>query len=76
MVVVAQLVRAPDCGSGGRGFKSPLSPFFLGISFLGYPFLLGCIPDMVHAFFGHAFLWRPKACKADTTSAGLRKPPI
>ena len=28
MVKVAQLVRAPDCGSGGRGFESPLSPFF------------------------------------------------
>src|SRR4051812_42827142 len=26
MVGVAQLVRAPDCGSGGRGFKSPRSP--------------------------------------------------
>ena len=26
MVSVAQLVRAPDCGSGGRGFKSPRSP--------------------------------------------------
>ena len=26
MVVVAQLVRAPDCGSGGRGFKSRLPP--------------------------------------------------
>jgi hypothetical protein len=25
-VIVAQLVRAPDCGSGGRGFKSPQSP--------------------------------------------------
>lgn len=25
-VDVAQLVRAPDCGSGGRGFKSHLSP--------------------------------------------------
>ena len=24
---VAQLVRAPDCGSGGWGFKSPLSPW-------------------------------------------------
>ena len=28
MVVVAQLVRAPVCGSGGRGFKSHLPPFF------------------------------------------------
>ena len=26
MVVVAQLVRAPDCGSGGRRFKSGQPP--------------------------------------------------
>lgn len=26
MVNVAQSVRAPDCGSGGRGFESRLSP--------------------------------------------------
>lgn len=26
MVIVAQLVRAPDCGSGGRGFETPHSP--------------------------------------------------
>ena len=26
MVGVAQLVRAPDCGPGGRGFKSLLLP--------------------------------------------------
>ena len=26
MVGVAQLVRAPDCGSGGRGFKSHYPP--------------------------------------------------
>ncbi len=26
MVGVAQLVRAEDCGSSGRGFKSPHSP--------------------------------------------------
>ncbi len=26
MVVVAQLVRAPDCGSGGRRFDSDLPP--------------------------------------------------
>ena len=38
MVVVAQLVRAPDCGSGGRRFETDLpplkgilrSPFFYG----------------------------------------------
>ena len=28
MVVVAQLVRAPDCGSGGRRFEPGLPPFF------------------------------------------------
>ena len=28
MVVVAQLVRAPGCGPGGRGFKSHLAPHF------------------------------------------------
>ena len=34
---VAQLVRAPDCGSGGRGFESPLSPFSrLNRSFYSY----------------------------------------
>ena len=27
-VAVAQLVRAPDCGSGGRGFESPQPPLF------------------------------------------------
>jgi hypothetical protein len=26
MVIVAQLVRAPDCGSGGRRFEPGLSP--------------------------------------------------
>ena len=28
-VGIAQLVRAPDCGSGGRGFESPYPPLFL-----------------------------------------------
>ena len=31
MVRVAQLVRALDCGSRGRGFKSRLSPFLGGM---------------------------------------------
>ena len=31
MVDVAQLVRAPGCGPGGRGFESHLSPHFLSI---------------------------------------------
>jgi hypothetical protein len=29
MVVVVQLVRTPDCGSGGRRFESGLPPKFL-----------------------------------------------
>ena len=29
MVGVAQLVRAPGCGPGGRGFETPRSPQFL-----------------------------------------------
>ena len=31
MVVVAQLVRALDCGSRGRGFESRLPPAFKGL---------------------------------------------
>ncbi len=41
-VDVAQLVRATDCGSVGRGFESRLSPFRKG------PFLMGC-------FYFHIF---------------------
>ena len=46
MVVVAQLVRAPDCGSGGRRFETDLPPkktkpfgnegLFLCLKVLGY----------------------------------------
>ena len=32
MVGVAQLVRAPDCGSGGRGFETRHSPQFFQLS--------------------------------------------
>jgi hypothetical protein len=28
MVVLAQSVRAPDCGSGGRGFEPHIPPHF------------------------------------------------
>ncbi len=41
MVVIAQLVRAPDCGSGGRGFETHWSPkvletapFFLLVTYV------------------------------------------
>ena len=30
MVGIAQLVSAPDCGSGGRGFESLYPPFIMG----------------------------------------------
>ena len=29
MVAVAQLVRAPDCGSGGRGFETHQPPIYV-----------------------------------------------
>ena len=31
MVVVAQLVRAPGCGPGGRGFESPHPPHLFSL---------------------------------------------
>ena len=33
MAGVAQLVRALDCGSGGRGFEPPRSPQYKGIEY-------------------------------------------
>ena len=33
MVGIAQLVSAPDCGSGGQGFESLYPPFYSRISF-------------------------------------------
>ena len=35
MVGMAQLVSAPDCGSGGRGFESHYPPFLWVISSVG-----------------------------------------
>ena len=37
MVVVAQLVRAPDCGSGGRRFETDLPPNFKEVLFNAIP---------------------------------------
>ena len=37
MVSVAQLVRAPDCGSGGRGFNSRHSPQVFSSEFVSIP---------------------------------------
>ena len=41
MVDVAQLVRAPGCGPGGRGFESHLSPHV-------YNLILGCSQAVRH----------------------------
>ena len=38
MVDVAQLVRAPVCGTGGRGFESHLPPHLILYKFI----ILGC----------------------------------
>ncbi len=45
MVVVAQLVRAPDCGSGGRRFETGLPP--LNLTTWGF--------FMSDRFFPHSF---------------------
>ena len=39
MVVVAQLVRAPDCGSGGRRFETGLPPESLQVRLFLFSFL-------------------------------------
>ena len=49
MVSIVQLVRAPDCGSGGRGFESLYSPHLLkcglaGSRFVFLPLLNYCTP--------------------------------
>ncbi len=36
MVVVAQLVRAPGCGPGGRRFEPGLPPFYNVFNFLTF----------------------------------------
>ena len=37
MELVAQLVRAPGCGPGGRGFKSHRAPFLQSCGYLKHP---------------------------------------
>ena len=36
VVGMAQLASAPDCGSGGRGFKSHYPPFITLVNIMGY----------------------------------------
>ena len=59
MVAVAQLVRASDCGSEGRGFETHQSP--------GHPALAGFFfrhtvdrrPFSAHGIYGKAFVNMP-----------------
>jgi hypothetical protein len=46
MVIVAQLVRAPDCGSGGRGFETHLSPKGKAVKRMLHGFFLYPKPPM------------------------------
>lgn len=39
-VVLAQLVRAPDCGSGGRGFEPHIPPIVLKATLFRVAFFL------------------------------------
>ena len=43
MVAVAQLVRAPDCGSGGRGFETHQSPILFRCKQIGMLYFPNCI---------------------------------
>ncbi len=47
VVRVAQLVRALDCGSRGRGFESRLSPFFSSTIVVKHPVLSKLPPVMM-----------------------------
>ena len=51
MVVVAQLVRAPGCGPGGRGFEPRLPPHFYPLIFKDL-----CRKSLVNA------PWQPAIC--------------
>ena len=67
MVVVAQLVRAPDCGSGGRGFESVFI-FKVGIAFQGlfmfFAQLVNPCSITVHALYAQKkpFKWKGFCC--------------
>ena len=52
MVIIAQLVRASDCGSEGRGFESHWSPY----SFARI-FLFSVLASLIRSVFDYNFLF-------------------
>ena len=70
-MVVAQLVRASDCGSEGRGFESRLPPFFKSLEFAIVPVFfsdfaqfeslrqtLSELPTSIRESLGHKVLFK------------------
>lgn len=51
-MIVAQLVRASDCGSEGRGFEPRSPPTLTEVSFILFRFVLGD-----HVFYIRDFLY-------------------
>ncbi len=71
MVDVAQLVRAPVCGTGGRGFKSRHPPHLFSRRTLGGNF--NCILAHLSLAVVGDFLFRPEKWAGDTGWRGYRK---
>lgn len=59
MVVVAQLVRASDCGSEGRGFETHLPPKYMVIVVRNGS-ESGCEPDDRNVLAGSSPVLHPK----------------
>lgn len=57
MVVLAQLVRAPDCGSGGRGFEPHIPPFKEAVFLEKQPLFL-CILFYILIPFFLTYEWK------------------
>ncbi len=56
MVVVAQLVRAPDCGSGGRRFETDLPPKIKAFQFSERLLLFGDV-RLLFCFVDNNPIW-------------------
>ena len=65
MVGVAQLVSAPDCGSGGRGFESPHPPHLIF-----FCLAVGCSQAVRHQTLTLTFVGPNPASPANETGPG------